>query len=216
MFAHKLQGRHIMIDGETAATGGNCAFVQLSAVEWWPAEPERRAERHFDAYIDLRSSFRAGRTLDPDTFLWWMDDEEGAGREARQELVHGLRYRAIPWREALEGLEGLLRAPIGRGLGAKPEGLAGVWSHGAAFDVSRLETAYADQRMKCPWDFGIQQDTRTLFKLVGKRLADLAPPRHGTKHNSLPDCHQQIEACHAALAIINGVDPRAQEGEKGA
>lgn len=200
-----LSGRHLMIDGETLGTGSDCTFLQLAAVEFWPSEPARVAERCFNAYITMDSSFRARRTVDPGALLWWLSDgDRGAGPEARAQLVEGMQY-AISWREALEGLHAFAKAPSGRGLGHRPEGVAGAWSHGAAFDVSRLETAYTDLRLEAPWDFRDQRDTRTLFQMVGSSLGKLSTSP-GVKHDALADCRQQVEAVHVALALLEPME----------
>lgn len=201
-FADEFKGRHLMIDGETFSTGSDCVFVQLAVGEFWPAE--RRTGRVWGAYIDLGSSLRARRQIDPDTILWWMDDN-GAGMEARQALVAGLRSKMNPpvgWREALEEVQAFAVSAVGRGLGHRPEAPAGVWSHGAAFDIARLETAFKDQRMDVPWDFRNQCDTRMLFRMAGSKLSELAPPER-TKHDAAADVQQQIAAVHAAFDVID-------------
>jgi hypothetical protein len=204
-FRDRFAGRHLMIDGETFGTGGNCVFVQLAAAEFWPTEPERQG-RVWATHIDLANSLRGGRHIDADTLLWWMDDANGAGMEARAALVAGLKSRDRPpltWREALEELAQFAQAPAGRGLGHRPEGVNGVWSHGAAFDIARVETAYRDLRMEEPWDFRDQCDTRSLFRLAGSTLRKLAPET-GVKHDAGADVQQQVAAVHQAFHIIEG------------
>jgi len=206
-FRDALTGRHVMVDGETLSLGGSCVFTQLAALEFWPDDPGREC-RIWSRYIDLSDSMRLGRQLDAHTILWWMDDR-GAGPEARQALVRGLRDDRNPplsWREALEELASFLIGPVGRGLGAKPAGLAGVWSHGAAFDVSRLETAYRDLRIGVPFSHREVLDTRTLFRLAGRELSELCPHAENglVLHDARADVEAQATAVQAALMIIDG------------
>lgn len=203
-FRDRFQGRHLMIDGETFSTGSNCVFVQLAAAEFWPTEPSR-VGRVWATHINFADSLRVGREIDADTILWWMDDN-GAGMEARQALVTALKSKDRPplsWREALEELAQFANEPTGRGLGHRPETVKGCWSHGAAFDIARVETAYKDLRLEAPWDFRDQCDTRTLFRLAGSSLGKLATPS-GVKHDAGADVQQQVEAVHAAFDLIDG------------
>lgn len=214
-FRDTLAGRHVMVDGETLSLGGSCAFTQLAAIEFWPDQPDREC-RLWSTYIDLADSMRLGRQLDASTILWWMDDLQGAGPEARQALVNGLRDHSgksppVDWRTALEQLAHFISGPVGRGLGSKPEPLAGVWSHGAGFDMSRLETAYRDLRMKAPFSHRDVLDTRTVFRLAGKRMEDLI--RHEEAglllHDAAGDVAAQTYAIHQALKIIYGEEVEA-------
>jgi len=206
-FRDALAGRHVMVDGETLSLGGSCAFTQLAALEFWPDDPGREC-RIWSRYIDLSDSMRLGRQLDAQTILWWMDDG-GAGMEARQALVRGLTSRDNPpmsWREALEELAAFLTGPVGRGMGAKPAQLVGVWSHGAAFDMSRLETAYRDLRLRAPFSHRDVLDTRTLFRLAGRELSQLCPHAENglVLHDARADVEAQATAVQAALTIIDG------------
>lgn len=200
-FRDALPGRHLMIDGETFSTGGQCVFVQLAATEFWPTD-RTRPGRTWSAYININSSLRNGRVVDGDTLLWWLDDEKGAGPEARRALVRGMQSSII-WRAALTELIDFAVGPVGRGLGHRPEGVAGVWSHGAAFDVARIETAMADEGLDCPWDFRDQRDTRTLFQLAGSSLGKLGGETT-LKHDAAADTVHQVRAVHAALSIMDG------------
>lgn len=154
-----------MLDGETLSTGKQGIFFQIGACEFFPAEG--RIGATFNRYIDLRSSLAAGRTLDPDTLMYWLDDSNKGGPAARQRMVAGLR-NAPSLVSVLHDLADFCQVSNGRqGMGQKREDAAGVWSHGAAFDCAMLEDTYESLGLEKPFKYNRIRDTRTLFAIAG-------------------------------------------------
>lgn len=159
-----LTGRHVMLDGETFSTGKSGVFFQIGGCEFFPEED--RLGRTFNRYIDLGSSLAVGRTMDPDTILYWM----GMEGDARLRMLAGLKD-APSLVQVLGELADFCQISNGRqGLGQKREGADGVWSHGGAFDVAMLEDTYAAFGMEAPWHHRDPLDTRTIFRLAGFSL----------------------------------------------
>lgn len=161
-----LTGRHVMIDLETLGTSTSAMVLQIGLCEFFPQEGT--VGRHYSAYIDMGSSLRAGRAVDPDTFLWWL----GQDREAQQRLINGMRT-AQSLASVLQDVTQWMLVSNGRqGLGRREAKPDGVWSHGLTFDVPILDEAFSALGLSKPWDFWGCLDTRTLFALAGVRLGD--------------------------------------------
>lgn len=161
-----LTGRHVMVDTETLSLSAGGIVMQLGAAEFLPEQGV--VTRVFRRYVSLGSSMAAGRTLDPDTFLYWLEAEDAA----RLRLAEGLRS-AVPLAQALHEFSDWVVTDNGRqGLGRKTEQPDGVWSHGAAFDVPLLQENYASVGQKEPWGHRAVYDTRTVFALAGVRMTD--------------------------------------------
>lgn len=204
-----LSGRHIMVDLETLGTSVNTIALQVGACEWNPQTGE--ITRWFSQYVSIASAMAVGRTLDPDTILYWMDMED----DARKRMIEGLRDKALPLSEVLYMLADFMQTSNGRmGLGRKMEMPEGVWSHGLTFDVPIIQESMAACGIKQAFDFRDCLDTRTIFKLSGKRLSqyddvvnsrwpDTAPPR--VKHDALSDAIAQALAISEALKAIQRI-----------
>lgn len=203
-----LTGRHIMIDLETLGTSTSSIAMQVAACEFNPETGE--VGGYFNRYVDIATSLRAGRTLDPDTILYWMGVEDAA----RHRMITGLRGTGLPLVQVLFELGDFMQISNGRqGLGrrmAKPDG---VWSHGLTFDVPIIQEACGAVGMKEPFDFRDCLDTRTVFALSGKRLSQYDPviaekwPKDAparVKHCGLSDAIAQAIAVSEALATIRG------------
>lgn len=165
MSAPLLTGRHVMLDLETLGTGKQAAWLQVGMAEFWPEE--RRVSAWASWYVDVKSSFAAGRQVDPGALLFWLDDEKGAGPEARSRLVAGLRD-APSLVDVLRQVDDSFQTSNGRqGMGARREPPDGVWSHGAAFDLAMAEDTFQSLGRWTPFKYSSIRDTRTVFQLAG-------------------------------------------------
>jgi hypothetical protein len=78
------------------------------------------------------------------------------------------------------------------------DGIEGVWSNGACFDVVMLEAAYKQAGMRVPWHFRTIRDVRTMAMIAGDHqpcwtdgnITDIE--RDGQKHDALVDCMRQL------------------------
>lgn len=200
-----MRGRHIMLDNETLATSTGAILLQIGGCEFFPEE--RRIGQTFNSYIDLGSSMAAGRLLDPDTFLWWLQQSD----EARMALVDGLQNKSDTLNSVLMVLADFCMMSNGRrGLGAKRELPEGVWGHGSSFDISQIEDCYHNAHIDIPWRFQEVRDTRTIFDLCGTSLGDEVklitwpdhlPPR--VHHEASSDAVAQALAIMACLDRIS-------------
>lgn len=192
-------GRNIMVDLETLALTSEAAILQIGAVAFYPDEPEREFER-FNVHVSLRSNLALGRTVDPETLLWWMDDVDGAGAEARQEFVRGQRVDPQDLIPAVMMFSDFCRFSKGRrgALGSTEEGPARIWGHGPTFDVTKLETAYDRAGLKYPWGHRAIRDTRTLMEATG---VDMGNPSAGG-HIAVEDADHQARRVLEAIDVL--------------
>lgn len=197
-----LTGRHVMIDTETLSLSANALVMQIGAAEFFPEQGT--VGRTFCRYVSLGSGMAAGRTVDPDTILYWLSADD----DARLRLVEGLR-EAVPLAQALFELSEWMMVGNGRqGLGRRTEEPDGVWSHGAAFDVPILQESFASVGQKEPWGHRSVYDTRTVFALAGDRMTDfhdgilLRWPDTAPPH--VAHCAQS-DAIYQAMALMDSL-----------
>lgn len=205
-------GRHIMVDLETLSTGKTAASTQIGAVAFYPAEGRVSLTERLNVHVDMASTLGMGFTMDPDTILWWL----GQSDDARWAFINGQK-EAVPLPHALQQLADFIQVPPGhRGMGQRPQEPAGVWGHGATFDVAILEHSYDQVNLKTPWDFRRARDTRTIFALA----CDTVIPRnwepdtvaHVAVSDAVDQAYQLMFALHA-LGLGPEVQPyRPDEG----
>lgn len=172
---------HVMIDLETMSSRANAAILEIGAVMFDPLTGLAPLKEPFSRHVDLQSAIAAGSHVEADTLMWWL----GQDQTARDALKPG-QGQAVPLSQALADLAAWL-----------PREEFFVWSHGATFDVVILEVAWSRFGQKAPWKFWNIRDTRTLFAIAGKKLADLVVQK-GTKHNALDDAtNQALAVCKA-------------------
>ena len=173
-----------MLDLETFSTSPSAAIVQIGAVRFDLDNGPFGAYFTFERTIALQSSILAGGEVDAATIAWW-------------------RTQSI---KAKAGISSYLDDPgtLASALDAFttwfPMG-AFLWSHGAAFDVPVLESAFRSLRMSIPWDYWQVRDTRTLFDLA-RTFAGWEKLASETAHTALADAVAQardVRAAHVAL-----------------
>lgn len=178
---------HIMIDLETMGTRPESAVVAIGAVKFDPETGELGNTLYVP--ISLKSSVAAGGKIDPDTVMWWLQQDN----EARNALV---RCDAIG-----------LSAPDALTLVDEfAEGYQ-VWGNGATFDISMLENMYGKADRSPPWKFWAIRDVRTVVELGESKgiYAKRDLPFEGTPHHALDDAKHQakyVSAIWQSLAKV--------------
>lgn len=174
---------NVMIDIETLGVTSKATITQIGAVAF-----DMSGVIHHKLNVHVRASGQ-GRTIDPDTIMWWMLQKE----EVRRGMVIG-QNTSVPLREALIMLRDWFPNPD-----------APTWSHGSDFDLVLLADAYRQVNVTQPWDRRMVRDTRTLFALASKmKLDELAPmqPGDGPAHDALADATRQARAVVRAYSIM--------------
>lgn len=194
-----MTGTHTMLDLETMGTGVDAAVLSIGAVRFPvdgpDVEPPSLASRdnaaRFHTHVTLESSLAHGLKIDPGTLFWWLKQSE----EARSALVRG--------QDGADTLGGAL-ADFQRWMGLAP--VAGIWCHGATFDVPILGHAYSRWGGAAPWDFRAVRDTRTLFDVYEALTGSPPPwPDNPVKHSALWDAWAQavaVQRCWRRLSPL--------------
>jgi hypothetical protein len=178
---------HIMIDIETLGVDVMSApIIQIGAAAFelegdGPATGCPAFRLHVDPKSCLRPPFN--RVIHPDTVAWWAETDP-------ELLVEIMRSREQPLLNAL--------AELATWFIRIDDGIEGVWSNGANFDVAMLDAAYTQAGMRTPWHYRVVRDVRTMAMIAGDDdrcwtdglITDTE--RDGAKHDALVDCHRQI------------------------
>ena len=174
-----MTDQHIMLDLETFGTAPDAAIVQVGAVIF-DVGSRSGLDLTFERTVALQSSILAGGSVDADTIAWWRKQSAEAQRsiEYGQTIADAL-HAFVDW---------------------FPKD-AYLWSHGAAFDVPVLASAYRALGLREPWDYRRVRDTRTLFALAAE-LAGWEKPQRETAHTALADAVAQAEDVRAAYVAL--------------
>jgi exodeoxyribonuclease VIII len=177
---------HIMIDLETLGVDvATAPIIQIGAAAFelhgdGPVDVE-----HFRIHVDPKSCLRQpfNREINPDTVAWWAETDP-------ELLVEIMRSRSKDIATAL--------AELALWFIRLDDGIEGVWSNGACFDIVMLEAYYKQAGIRAPWHFRSVRDVRTMAMIAGDHqpcwsagtITDIE--RDGQKHDALVDCLRQI------------------------
>ena len=172
---------HCMIDLETFGVAKDSCIIQIAAVQF---NHDFYVCNTFNEVISPESCQALGMSFDMDTIMWWMNQSE----EAKQKVV--LQKQRSPLTEALKRFKLWL-----------PKDTC-VWSKGASFDLSILDTAYRLAGLGRPWKHTHERCFRTMNSLVPEDHPD-RPKFMGTKHDALDDCRNQINQLEFICKKLN-------------
>jgi len=173
---------HIMIDLETMGTRPDAPIVAIGAVAF------NAHGVHDTLYrlVSLRSSVAGGAVIDPETVMWWLQQDD----DARAALVSLDNCSPCIIDAALIDLKAFI----------EDFGDDGVWGNGASFDNVIVAEAYRRDRQNVPWPFWKDKCYRT----VKGMYPDVKMERSGTHHNALDDARSQAEHLIAINEASNG------------
>ncbi len=170
---------HLMIDLETMGNKPNAPVVSIGAVFFEPSTGELGKE--FYRVVSLKSSMDGGAVPDPDTIIWWMQQNQ----EARKAICD---KDAISISAALIKLNTFI-------LDNTDIDKVQVWGNGATFDNVILRANYEREFLPCIWKFWNDRDVRTIVELG--RAIGINPrrdiPFEGDRHNALADAKHQAK-----------------------
>lgn len=182
---------HVMIDLETMSTRKNAAILQIAAVEF-DSDTGSIIVSEFSEFI---SDGADHGHVDTQTVAWWMQ------QDAAKRVGAGVGRVGVPLRSALGSLHTWItqRGPF-----------AGIWSHGASFDLPVLESAFVAFDLTKPWEYRAERDTRTLYALAGGMPA-IAPGEGFIRHDALSDARLQAEQVIQAMRLLQVQADRAAQ-----
>lgn len=171
---------HTMLDLETLGTKPGCAILSIGAVEF--DIETGNTGREFYQKVNLRSCIDAGLDIDPDTLLWWMNQDESARQVFNNEYLASLR-------DALKYFSDFCNPNTQ------------IWGNSASFDCGILSEVYNKTSIPIPWKFYNERDVRTLVSFDPKIKKDMV--FEGVKHNAVDDCRHQIKYCSEIWKKLN-------------
>jgi hypothetical protein len=163
----------VMLDIETLGTEPGCAIVSIGCVRFGP---DGITDEWYYS-IDLESCQRQGLTIDAETMLWWLDQDDDV-------------------REQLDG-----ETPINVALCYLAQEIdtdTEVWACPPAFDCVLLGAAYDHVNQPVPWQHYQRRCYRTIREEVGLPELD----REGDHHNALDDARYQARRLVASDEVI--------------
>lgn len=168
-----------MIDLETLGQSANSVILTFAAVAFDTSGTI--IGQDFYRRVDISSYEKYGQkfAISFSTLSWWMTN---APSDARNEAFN-LEDRH-PIEEVITEFLNWWRTQNG----------TIVWSHGASFDIPIVDYTVATLLMKVPWNYTNIRDTRTLYDLIGIRLAAIPRQIALPEHHALSDCYRQIHA----------------------
>lgn len=155
----------IMLDLETMGTGSNAAILAIGAVHFDYVSGVMGDE--FYQRVNLDSCIQLGLTVDADTILWWLRQDDGA----RLEICRP----AGPIKTVLE----VFKSWMGDG--------KIIWGNGANFDNVILANAYESAGINRPWSPFSDRCYRTIKNLH----PHIRIVKDGIAHNALDDAVNQ-------------------------
>lgn len=162
--------RRVMLDLETLDTNPTAVVVSIGACFFGPEGPTPDT---FYEVLKLPEQVEAGRTVNPSTVAWWLQQSEDARRAVYQEPRADVDWALAKFAQFVNSSEGEVE----------------MWGYGADFDCVVLGGLYTAMGMKRPWSYNKNRCHRTLVNLA-KGFVEV-PPRTGTHHNALDDALYQ-------------------------
>lgn len=167
-----------MVDLETMGNRPDAAIWSIGAVSFKDREFEEIDS--FYERISLRSSIAAGLTMNADTILWWMRQDDNVRAEINRPSG---------------ALEAVLKKFAHWLIEQEPDVHERyLWAQGVGFDIPILHSAYDACGIDTTplWSFWNTHDLRTLESIV-KRRGVRIPEFDAEKHNALADAQAQLK-----------------------
>ena len=169
---------HMMVDLETLGTKSNAVMLSLGVV-CMNADYEILSRHEWTVDWEQSKCALKECSFDHSTFLWWLNQNEGARKRLRE-------AKKLPLVQVLAAFVAIV-----------PDWSSiQVWGNGAGFDNPILENAFQIMGQEPPWKFWNSRCYRTLKALYkGIPLPDNA----GHAHAALDDAETQAK--HLALIM---------------
>jgi exodeoxyribonuclease VIII len=175
-----------MIDLETMDLVATAAIVSIGAVQC-----DLTTGEIGDTYyriVNLDKQDKLGRTIDTNTFYWWLSQSDGARSIFSDPGKITLVDMCKSFKKWLESVN-------------NPERLR-YWGNGANYDNAIVEHAFKCCNIKFPIPFWNSRDMRTIVGFYPRQLQSdwkRSNLRSGTYHNALDDAKYQVKYCSHIL-----------------
>jgi hypothetical protein len=175
---------NIMLDLETLGTTPGSVVLSIGAVAFDGDVGGGIGDTFYNT-ISVKSSLKAGLTIDASTLLWWSKQDRAAYQEALNKDAH-------PLADVLEEF-GEWLAYVAEGEYRERK----LWGNGADFDLTLLLACYRAVDLEAPWKFYNHRCYRTLKALYPEVRAE-----RSNNHHALDDARNQAEHAVAILRAM--------------
>ena len=165
--------KDLMIDLETLGTSSKAVVISIGACFFDP--DAGKIGETFYAPLQIKEQITKGREVNADTLYWWMCQPEAAKRVFNED----------PY--SVENALVYLNSWIGS-ICSTTE--VRPWGNGSIFDISIMESLFADYGRQCPWRYSNVMDLRTFRRFVANNMK---VPVIGTAHNAVDDAVSQAQ-----------------------
>lgn len=172
-----------MLDIETLATVPGAVILSIAAVEF--DIETGKTGREFFWKIDLKDSMENGFIIDPETLLWWLEQDP-------EVLKQNIKPDGMtkPLRMVMEDIVHTFNYSLDKDIQ--------VWGNSNRFDLGIL-IPYVQKVTNTPiWKYSKERDVRTLVSLnpdIKGEVVAQAKLDGADLHNPIVDCKVQIEYC---------------------
>lgn len=171
---------NLMLDIETLGTEPNSVILSIGAALF-----DEKGVHHSKHWVlSSLAQIRAGRTVDPETLMWW-DKQSPEAREVITQASQSSKTVSNDLGEFIVWVKDRV----------DPEKVL-VWSNGASFDVVLIESLARQLGLVVPWNFRNIRCYRTARALLP---INTQAQRAGVHHNAEHDAIFQAEIVAAIL-----------------
>lgn len=179
--------RDIMIDLETLGLTPDAVVLSLGAVVFDPHTSTQGPTFYVEFTNFLERQTDQGRTIDPGTVLWWMQQSQGAREVFQPRETDATRCSPLFGASAFSAF-------------VKENGCDRVWAKDPDFDVVILRSFYnsINRGEAFPFKYSAGRSVRTVLDMPFAKLKDRPP----VAHNALADAIQQATDIQEAFACL--------------
>lgn len=172
----------IMIDIETLALRPKGVITQMAfvAVDAEDLDEEIKQEEMF---LPIQPQLDLGRVIDASTILWWMKQEGRAKKYFEESIGDDMDELVSLVQSFVTKLDRVCRSV------EEYE----IWARGPQFDITCMESLFADTGQETPWAYHRIRDLRTMMSLAGLHTDNVPKPAGLTDHHAKSDCLYQLK-----------------------
>jgi hypothetical protein len=180
---------HVMLDIETLGTRPGAMIASIGACTFGDGKPRKQ----FRARCRIDGQEKLGLHIEPDTVLWWLEQDH----EARVALT------AESGKMSLEAALCELREFLQWAQQGLPFSRRRVWANGANFDPVMIEAAARAAQLPPLWSYRDVRCHRTLLDLAGVDGKEYRPT---VAHDALADAMAQADAAEEAMRRLGLIE----------
>lgn len=182
----------IMVDLETLGKGPDAVVTQAAFKAVYADDPDETVA--FESYyLPIEPQTELGRRMDPETVVWWMNQEDKARRKFDKNIGGDVHTLISMVNSFIRDIQVVIDDADDYE----------IWARGPQFDVVILESLFESVATKAPWSYRNVRDLRTLMAITSVKSENVKSDDI-VKHVALEDCRFQIRCWEAAIKVLRG------------